>query len=217
MYWWQSVETALENLGGVAALKDIYAEVKRIREDSGDSITHSLEANVRKELEYNSSDSSNWRGPRKRDLFFSVNGIGKGVWGLRAVVSESAIASDIAEPEVLEPSKREEIIVTRIIRDTAMTRKIKAVHKSKCQICGETIPMSDGRGYVEAHHIRPLGRPHDGPDIPSNIIIVCPNHHAMLDLGVIKIDPENLNKAIGHDIRDESIEYHNTHIAIEWN
>ncbi|RCK26413.1 hypothetical protein TH9_22670 [Thalassospira xiamenensis] len=211
MYWWQSVEAALENLGGTASLREIYDEVQRIREVENASITMSLEANVRKELEYNSSDSANWR--KSRDIFFSVNGIGQGVWGLRSAVPENTFACDIEEPENLKPSKRQEITVTRIIRDTAMTRKIKALHKSKCQICGETIPTSDDRGYVEAHHIRPLGKPHQGPDIPSNIIVVCPNHHAMLDLGMIGLNLDLITKAIGHDISDASIAYHNTVVA----
>ena len=43
-----------------------------------------------------------------------------------------------------------------------------------------------GEYMSEVHHIRPLGK-HDGADIIENMIVVCPNHHAMFDRGAITI------------------------------
>jgi len=40
------------------------------------------------------------------------------------------------------------------------------------------------------HHIRPLGRPHDGPDEPENILVLCPNHHTDFDYGRLTVDPK---------------------------
>ncbi|MCX5892441.1 MAG: HNH endonuclease, partial [Deltaproteobacteria bacterium] len=57
------------------------------------------------------------------------------------------------------------------------------------------------------HHIKPLGSPHDGPDVRENILCVCPNHHVMLDYGVIELDGVQL-PGIGR----EYINYHNEHI-----
>ena len=37
--------------------------------------------------------------------------------------------------------------------------------------------------YAEAAHIRPLGAPHDGPDVPETILCLCPNHHVLFDHG----------------------------------
>jgi predicted HNH restriction endonuclease len=205
--WWESVEQALENLGGKASLKDIYGEVWRVRVDHGDTTPVSIQEVVRKELEYNSSDSTNWRGTR--DLFFSVNGIGNGFWGLRKQMVEQPLASDINEPEVGSERQLIEQTVYRIIRDTVMARKVKALHGFKCQICKSTITLPDGRKYAEAHHIIPIGSPHNGPDTPSNIIVVCPNHHAMLDFGCIPLDVNNLSGGVGHIISSESVSYHN--------
>ena len=207
MKWWESVEQALENLGGKASLKHIYDEVRRVRIEHGETIPISLEEVVRKELEYNSSDSSNWRGTR--DLFFSVHGIGNGFWGLRDQIAEPPLASDINEPEVVPERKSKEQTIYRIIRDTNMTRKVKALHDHKCQICQETIILPDGKKYAEAHHIIPIGVPHNGPDVPSNIIVVCPNHHAMLDFGCIPLDVSTLRSSAGHTIAANSIGYHN--------
>jgi predicted HNH restriction endonuclease len=205
--WWESVEQALENLGGKASLKDIYDEVRNVRVDSGDTTPVSLEEVVRKELEYNSSDSINWRGTR--DLFFSVHGIGNGFWGVRDQIAEPPLASDINEPEVVPESKSKEQTIYRIIRDTVMTRKVKALHDHKCQICQTTIILPDGKGYAEAHHIIPIGSPHNGPGVLSNIIVVCPNHHAMLDFGGIPLDVASLRSSAGHAIASVSVDYHN--------
>jgi 5-methylcytosine-specific restriction endonuclease McrA len=212
MYWWECVELALNRLGGVAPLTKIYAEVRSIRADRGLSTPQSLEATVRKELEYNSSDSTNWH--ERRNLFFSVHGIGNGVWGLRANIDRDDFAHDLGETD--DPFVRQvaRVTITRVVRDTAMTKRLKALHQFRCQLCGSTIPMKDGRSYAEAHHVIPLGEPHRGPDVASNIVVVCPNHHAMLDLGSIRLERQCLSEANGHHVDQVSIDYHNNNIAM---
>lgn len=69
---------ALHNLGGKASYPEIYAEYERI---SGVQLTHGLKAGIRKSIEDHSSDSLNYKG--REDLFYSVYGLGNGVWGLR--------------------------------------------------------------------------------------------------------------------------------------
>ena len=207
MRWWESVQTGLSNLGGIATLSDLYKEVRRVRTAHGDTTPNSTEEVIRKELEYNSSDSTNWQGTR--DLFFSVHGIGKGVWGLRSMIADEPSAIDLELDESEGTAPTAEVTICRIIRDTAMTRKIKALHRSVCQICGTSIDLPNGRKYAEAHHIIPLGAPHFGPDVPSNIIVVCPNHHAMLDLGCTEIGIGDIANVDGHQISNKSIDYHN--------
>lgn len=104
---------------------------------------------------------------------------------------------------------RSDVIVRRIIRDTKIVAALKELYEFRCQLCGLTIELKDGLRYCEAHHIRPLGHPHDGPDATSNLIIVCPNHHAMLDYASIQI---SLTKIIYklHEIDPKQIDYHNT-------
>lgn len=58
-----------------------------------------------------------------------------------------------------------------------------------------------------AHHIKPLGGEHNGPDVRENILCVCPNHHALLDYGAIKLDPMLLK-----GIERKYIDYHNEKI-----
>jgi hypothetical protein len=211
MFWRDSVELALKNLGGSASLDQLYDEVHAIRLSHEDTLPTSFKAIVRRELEYNSTDSTNWRGDR--DLFYSVHGIGMGVWGLRSIISEPPVAIDIEPPNPTRGTARSEITTNRIIRDTKMTKKVKALHNHMCQICGDFIELPNGKRYVEAHHIIPLGTPHNGPDTPENIVVVCPNHHAMLDFGCVALSKSLLKAAVGHSISDLSISYHNKSVV----
>lgn len=97
--------------------------------------------------------------------------------------------------------------ISRIIRNTPIAQKVKALHDFKCQICGEALNLGNGFYYAEAHHLWPLGTPHNGPDIEENIICVCPNHHALLDYGAIRLEPKDFES-----INEKFIEYHNQNI-----
>lgn len=97
-------------------------------------------------------------------------------------------AADIEEPS---PPDRVTIEITRVIRDTKESKKLKRLYFDKCQICNRTIELSD-RNYSETHHLQPLGKTHQGPDIQENMLVVCPNHHAQLDYVAITIDPDSL-------------------------
>jgi len=113
-----------------------------------------------------------------------------------------------------EPPDRVSTTTSRIIRDTQLAIEGKRLYDYKCQIsdCGKTIELPGGRKYAEAHHIRPLGGDHAGLDIRENIICLCPNHHAELDLGARQLSRETLRLVDGHGIGEEFIRYHNEHI-----
>jgi hypothetical protein len=114
--------------------------------------------------------------------------------------------------DLSEPALRELITTYRILRDTEIARKVKALHQYACQLCGHSILLPDGTKYAEGHHIRPLGDPHCGPDILANIVCVCPNHHAELDYGARDLKPTELQTVEGHAVDPEYIEYHNNYI-----
>ena len=132
-----------------------------------------------------------------------------------AVETETATtlnqASDLAQPS----TTRVEATVYRILRDTEIARQLKARYNYCCQICGHTIKLPDGCCYAEAHHIRPLGRPHSGPDCIENMLVLCPNHHAMCDYGAVNLSLEMLTTVNGHNISLSFVEYHNTKICLQ--
>ena len=68
----------LENLGGKGRYTEIYSGYETI---IGQPLTSGQKAGIRKVIENNSSDSENFNG---NDIFYSVEGIGQGVWGLRS-------------------------------------------------------------------------------------------------------------------------------------
>jgi hypothetical protein len=119
---------------------------------------------------------------------------------------------DTAQPIDLDPPSRVLATTYRILRDTAAARQLKADHEHRCQICGTTIELPDGTRYSEAHHVRPLGSPHDGPDVRENMVVLCPNHHAMCDYGVIRLSADTLRLIAGHVVEPAFIAYHNDRV-----
>jgi len=117
-------------------------------------------------------------------------------------VPNTPYAIDLEQPESPERAK---LVVYRVLRDTLLARAVKRDYGYRCQICEETIELPGLGRYAEAHHVRPLGRPHNGPDVRENIICVCPKHHVMLDYGAMRLEP------MGH-ISTVYVEYHNTHL-----
>lgn len=122
-------------------------------------------------------------------------------------------------PTATQPT-RSTRTVTMVDRDPALTLAVKEIYSYQCQISGTVIATPNGR-YAEAAHIRPLGRPHDGPDDLSNLLCLCPNDHVRLDRGTIVITPEFEVVSVGsgevvselrvdnsHWINPQAIDYH---------
>jgi len=137
---------------------------------------------------------------------------------------ESEAGADLARPE----PDRAETTVSRIVRNTHLAKELKDQYQHHCQVCGETRHQTPLKHYSEVHHIKPLGRPHEGPDTKKNMLILCPNHHADFDHGVVYIDPDDLeithatDDAVSgrtlrmkkeHEIERAFIEYHNEEIS----
>jgi predicted restriction endonuclease len=67
------------------------------------------------------------------------------------------------------------------------------------------------------HHVQPLGGVHRGKDTNDNMLVVCPNHHAMFDYGIpefvalnlVRIGTENFKLTMKHSFSDQVMAYHN--------
>jgi len=206
--WVEDIETAINNLGGIGTLSEIYDEVRRVRPRPH---PQSIEAMIRGSIESHSSDSTVFAG--RKDLFFSVHGIGKGIWGLRSKAKNTPKAVDISDG-TQDPSRSKQEVY-RILRDTQLARQLKLLHHHKCQLCGDTINLSNDALYSEAHHIKPLGKPHNGPDVAENILVLCPNHHVMVDYGAIQLDMSKIRTHPSHIIQRDYICYHNEEIYLK--
>ncbi len=127
---------------------------------------------------------------------------------------------------------RYDSITSRIDRDSALSHSLKDAYNHRCQICCKTIETPDSGRYCEVHHIKPLGTPHNGPDIKANLIVLCPNHHVEMDRGAFYIsypdmkvhhfNPSNpyhgriIRRHKDHKIGKEFLEYHRENICLDW-
>ncbi|MEU9057495.1 YDG/SRA domain-containing protein [Streptomyces sp. NPDC048430] len=86
------------------------------------------------------------------------------------------------------PARRRAATINRIIRDTAVSRRVKRLHDYTCQICGLAVSVGpNGENYAEGAHIHALGGPEGGPDVDGNVLCLCPNCHIRLDRGALYI------------------------------
>ncbi len=110
-------------------------------------------------------------------------------------------------------------VATRIVRSTVVAESIKRLYDYYCQVCDDRLEVPGG-AYAEAAHIRALGKPHSGPDVPENVLCLCPNHHALFDNGGIYLSDElkvvdcngavlgPLTKSSKHPIDVNYVRYH---------
>lgn len=149
-------------------------------------------------------------------------------------VAPEAEPLDELDPVTVRPESfsvapgRFRTIAETSLRDSDAVRKLKSVYGDRCQLCGDRLADGDGTGYSEVHHLRPLGEPHDGPSEPTNMLVLCPNHHADFDNGVVRIDLDDrsvdhpFDSAVDgepltfegeHGVADEYLRYHNRNIC----
>lgn len=188
MIWREEISKALEVLGGTAHLDDIEKYIKNNSNKNFEN-NNNIASTIRAELQFASSEAKHFKG--KHDIFYSAGGFGSGRWGLRSYFESTPKAIDLGIVKDEDVPERVITEIYRVLRDTVLSRKMKFLYDYKCQICGQSIKLKNGK-YAEAHHVKPLGGSHRGPDIESNIIILCPNHHTEFDYGVIAINPETL-------------------------
>ncbi len=171
----------LENLGGCAHYSELYKEYEKV---VGHSITENQQAGIRACIERNSPDSKIFAG---NAIFYSVEGKGKGIWGLISTeTSEIQLTQEDYEFSEGKESlkyhvKRERN--TRLI--TLAKRNFKAKHGTLfCEVCGFNFidKYGDlGAGFIEAHHIKPVSEMSENEKTKvEDIIMVCSNCHSMI-------------------------------------
>lgn len=78
----------------------------------------------------------------------------------------------------------------------------------RCMVCGDRRRRASDEGYAEQH--RPMPPAEGGPETAANAVVVCPNHRADLEHGLIRIDPQTLD--IQHAYED-SVDGHRLTVA----
>jgi putative restriction endonuclease len=158
------------------------------------------------------------------DFWHDIGTSGFKIWRFRLTkIPEKVVPGQrvAEEPADYSAAERQEVRVSRIVRDTAQSRKIKALYDYRCQMCGIRLECPAGP-YAEAAHIRPLGTPHDGPDTADNILCLCPNHHVLFDNGAVSVaedlsligDSGSLTVRRDHRINEDHLAYHREHFLV---
>jgi putative restriction endonuclease len=149
---------------------------------------------------------------------------GFNIWRYRLIACDEQPTQEVPN----EPSnshgetKRVQTTVQRIVRDTKIAKRVKQLHNYQCQVCGTALETSAGL-YAEAAHIKPLGQPHNGPDVESNILCLCPNHHVLFDNGGFTIADDLSLIGIEGELKTvkklkvylEFIQYHREHYQVK--
>lgn len=147
----------------------IIGEGKQYRDRS------SFTAGVRGFIERKSSDSDVYQG--KEDLFYSVLGKGKGLWGLRKFKSK------IKDIEIL--SNEREILSKIRLTQSKFRNELLKTFQHQCPITNINIPS-----LLIASHIKPWNISDDSEKIDvNNGILLSVHMDAMFDKGLIGFTP----------------------------
>lgn len=158
------------------------------------------------------------------DHWHDIGQDGFRIWRFRLVkLSDEASGESIPAPE--GPAPRTMRTSSHLHRNPLVPARVKKLHDFTCQVCGTRLETAAGP-YAEGAHIRGLGRPHNGPDVESNMLCLCPNDHFLFDTGAIYVDASgdvwdalqgkeisSLLRARGHQVNPEHLRYHREHHA----
>ena len=129
---------------------------------------------------------------RLRDADGFLVFLGEGHYSLNLEYEELEGDPVLSGQEGLESPVTKRMLRNVRLRNTFLATEMKCRYGNLCQVCREPVILSENTFYAEAHHLRPLGAPHLGPDNAGNIVVLCPNHHALFDRRVVTIVPDSL-------------------------
>ncbi len=198
--WIDEIIDVLKELGGDGYYEDIY---DRIYDRKRMNFIGKWEASVRDAIERNSSDSEKHTG--KRDVFYSVDGIGKGHWGLRNFEPYGNNVNLTDDDSGFPEGKKE--LRKHICRERnpmvikLAKEKFKAEHgKLYCEACNfnfENKYGEIGQDFIEGHHIIPVSQIPEGYKTKvDDIIMLCSNCHRMIHKKRPWLKRNELNKLI---------------------
>ncbi|MBC9032991.1 HNH endonuclease [Sphingomonas sp. JC676] len=180
----ETVAAALRSLGGQARPVEIAQEVRRLFPGPH---TDNLLQSVRARIQECSSDSHHWK--KKRDLFYSVHGIGGGVWGLRDMDPLNPVNRDgfVDYVETYMAAEGTATLRTHLRRERSKSlieRFKKELKTVACSVCDFDFGKTYGElgcGFIEAHHKIPVARLEPGARTRlEDLAAVCSNCHRML-------------------------------------
>ncbi|VVJ23351.1 Uncharacterised protein [Amycolatopsis camponoti] len=106
------------------------------------------------------------------------------------VIELSPVEKHSMKPAGKSKPARRKAVTRPIVRSPEVSDFVKQVHDDTCQMCGIRLVVK-GQGFSQGAHIRALGGIQAGPDVPENVLCLCPNCHSLFDLGAILVQPDH--------------------------
>ena len=178
--WLADLVDVYRRLGGTANYSEVYILAKKLRVERGSSWTNESKATIRRTVEDHSSDSGNFKN--KEDVFYNVDGLGSGNWGLMAEydTQTSQFPSEIAllaYEEGLEGILRE-VAYLKKSRDRELVEARKSRDNFTCQACGYRKMVGKHKYIIDVHHLNPIGAISEVTLTSiDDLTCLCPNCH----------------------------------------
>lgn len=200
--WKEELVCVLQELGGAGTYADIYEKVVERNTFPKRLKNNTWKCTVRNTIKCYSSDSKNYRKGRE-DLFFAVDGLGNGKWGLRnfhPFANKIDLTNDAFGFPEGKKKLREHLFRERnpeLIKNAKKEFKEKHNGKLFCEACG--IHMKEkykiNEEFIEGHHEIPISELEtEHLTRVQDIIMLCPNCHSMIHKIRPWIKRENLKE-----------------------
>lgn len=185
--WLDDIIEAYNNLGGEAHYSELYPEVEKIRLKNNASWYDKVENTIQRCVQTHSSDSAGFDPKNKnvlyKDVFYSVNGLSLGTWGLlpqyriKKIEDENDNITEQSYTEGLEGIVKERTYLTKT-RDIKLVEERKRIDNFTCQACGFCLKIKGNHYVIDVHHLNPIGLLDDVSITKvDELICLCPNCH----------------------------------------
>ena len=179
---------ALKILGGQGHWKSICDVIKERDLLPSIRTNQDWESNVRAELQRHSSDTDSYRGGK--DIFFSAQGIGHGIWGIKDTdllntddLFDYMNNGEYTSTEYVEGAQKT-IMVNTFERNPSLRKESIKIHGVDCKICAFNFERHygiRGKDFIEIHHIVPISHMKRNYSItPYDLLPVCSNCHSII-------------------------------------
>ncbi|HII62980.1 MAG TPA: hypothetical protein HA279_05085 [Candidatus Poseidoniaceae archaeon] len=201
--WSFIIVEAIDNLGGETTNSNLYDEIERL---GLRDFTTNWNMTVQGTIERHSSDSEAWGG--NYDVFYSVQGMGHGIWGLRPqyrITNANAQVSSPHKSDIID-SETEDFVNKTIqapnyaLRTIAVRRGQPAFRAKLLDLYGSCMvtKCSDFQ-VLEACHIIPYSISNDNS--AENGLLLRADIHTLFDLKLITINKQ-LTVRVSSELED---------------
>jgi hypothetical protein len=83
-------------------------------------------------------------------------------------------------------------LARRVVLHSGERAALRAKYQDACQVCGRVTRLGGDETYAEVHALDPPGAEEPDEAPMTRCVVLCPDHHALFDLGVMAIDPDDL-------------------------